>query len=291
MVAVVLGTSGCTSVARKIIQGTDHGAAAAMVAESERHELLALATGDGTKIAAMFGMALEADGRVRADAATRPTVIYCYPGGYTLQRSEESFERWRRLGVNVIVPEYPGFGMSDGEPTEEGCYAAAEAAWRYLNSCDDIDREAIFAAGWSVGGGAAVDLASRRPMRGLIVFGTATRMADVVERLADQKAPWKWIPRGVIGLLVSKVRLDSVSKMPAVGCPVLVVEGAADELVPREMTDRLAAAARTRVTRYTVDGARHGDLLKGVREEMWAKVGAWVEEVGASEVRATRSRS
>ena len=277
--AVMFAGSGCTSVARKIIQGTDHGAPAAVVAESERHELLELTTREGTKIAAMFGAALDAEGNARADAARRPTVIFCYPGGYTLRRTEEIFQRWRRRGANVIVPEYPGFGMSEGEPTEEGCYAAAEAAWMYLNSRDGIDREKIVAAGWSVGGGAAVDLASRRPVRGLIVFGTATGMADVVERIADESAPWKWIPRWTIELLVSKVRLDSVSKMPAVGCPVLVVEGGADELVPKEMTDRLVAAARTRVTRHTVPGARHGDLLKEEREELWRVVEAWMEEV------------
>src|SRR5262245_62200403 len=37
----------------------------------------------------------------------------------------------RSLGSNVLMIDYPGFGRSEGRPTENGCYLAADAAWHF----------------------------------------------------------------------------------------------------------------------------------------------------------------
>jgi pimeloyl-ACP methyl ester carboxylesterase len=92
----------------------------------------------------------------------RPTVIFFYGNGACLAYMGEVFNGFRRLGMNVLVPEYPGYGMSGGKPTEKGFYAAADAGYDYLAQRPDIDHDRIDAAGWSMGSAVAVDLASRR---------------------------------------------------------------------------------------------------------------------------------
>ena len=54
-----------------------------------------------------------------------------------LAASKPEFDRFRRLGLNVIVPDYIGYGMSEGHPSEKGCTATADAAYDYLVSSED----------------------------------------------------------------------------------------------------------------------------------------------------------
>jgi len=276
LVSLGFGASGCVNVSRKVIQGTGRGADWAVVPEGADYELVTLTTAGGTRIVAQFGKATDAAGATLADYARRATVIYGYPGGYTLKRSQPEFAAWRRLGVNVIVPEYPGFGMSAGEPGEAGCFAAFDAAYDYVRQRPDLASSPVVVAGWSVGGGAAVDLASRRPVAGLIAIGTSTNIDDVVRHIAAQKAPFSWLPGWFVGWLVKGRLLDSAAKMPAVSCPVLLVRGGNDELIPAEMTQRLAAAARTKVTIHTVPGAKHGDVLEVGGPALWRVSGDWL---------------
>ena len=71
---------------------------------------------------------------------------------------------FRRLGANVMIPDYVGYGLSGGSPSEAGCYATADTAYEHLKGRKDVDPGKIVAAGWSMGGGVAVDLAARRPV-------------------------------------------------------------------------------------------------------------------------------
>ena len=279
LVASALWVSGCTTVRRGVIQGTDHAATTAMVVPLAEEELVPLRTADGTAIVALFGKATDADGRPLTDAASRPTVLYCYPGGHTVQRSRAVFDGFRRLGCNVLVPEYPGFGMSAGRATERGCYAAADAAWAWLQTRSDIDRDRIVLAGWSVGGGVAVDLAARRSPAGLIVIGTSTRIQDVVRNLADRRGSTAWIPSWFLWMITAQCRLDSVAKIPAVACPVLVVYGERDELATKRMAEQLAAAAKPGAALVRIDGVGHGDFFRVNAEPLWRELGAWMSEL------------
>lgn len=268
---------------RGVLQGTDHGQPAAAIAPVAGEELVALTTRSGTKIVALFGAATEADGRARADAAQRPTVLYFYPGGYTVQRSRAVFDGFRRLGCNVLVPEYPGFGLSSGKPTEGGCYEAADAAWAYLQTRPDLDRRRIVVAGWSVGGGVAVDLAARRPAAGLIVIGTSTRIQDVARNLADRRGQTAWIPSWFLWTVTAQCRLDSIAKIPAVTCPTLIVYGERDELATKAMAERLAAAAKPSAKLVRIDGVGHGDFFRVDPAPLWSELGTWLESQNAKD--------
>jgi hypothetical protein len=86
-------------------------------------ELLTLTTAKGDKVAALFGTAQASDGTKLPDADRRPTVIFFYGNAMCLKEARQEFSDFRRLGVNVLIPEYAGYGMSDGEVSETNCYA------------------------------------------------------------------------------------------------------------------------------------------------------------------------
>jgi fermentation-respiration switch protein FrsA (DUF1100 family) len=234
--------------------------------------VLRLQTRDGTRIAAEFCDALDAKGQHLTDPDQRPTVIFFYARAMHL--SEEPTQKladyFRRMGVNVLIPEYPGYGMSEGRATEKGCYAAADAAYDYAVQRAGGRQARIIIAGWSLGTGVAVDLASRRPASGLIIVGAFTSIRE----MARTMVPWplRWLANP----MTARCRFDNLTRIPAMSCPILIVYGAEDTFVPPEMSKRLAAAAEAKVTSLPVAGAHHADVWTVGGEALWQMIADWI---------------
>jgi uncharacterized protein len=219
----------------------------------------------GSKVTALFGRAM------RADPATAPTLLYFYGNDLWLQKSLEVFQLLRTLGVNVLMPEYVGYGLSEGKPSERACYATADAAYDHLLSRGDVDSKKIIAMGASLGGAVAIDLASRRPVAGLITLITFSSMRELAKHLLPH-LPVHWLLR---------YRFDSLTKIRNVTCPTLIAHSQGDDLIPRVMADRLAAAAGGPVTRVDLEKASHRqfELLQAVETELFPSVHAFLSEV------------
>lgn len=239
---------------RMIFPGSStQGTAEAVLIPQPGLELLRLTTAKGVAVAATFGAALTENGQPHPDAAKRPTLLYFYGNGWCMRWAVESdMEHFRRLGVNVLIPDYVGFGMSGGAPAESGCYETADACYDHLRRREDIDPEKLVAIGRSLGGAVAIDLASRRKVAGLVAFCTFTRM------VAMAKKRFPLLPAS----LLLKHRFDSIDKIARVRCPILLGHGSLDQIVPAQMSAALALATAkgTPVTSFTVPGADHNDF-------------------------------
>ena len=232
-------------------------------------ERVDLRTTDGTPIAAVFGPAARPDGSPDPAAATRPTVLFFYGNAGSVAGSWEQFDHLRRLDVNVMIPDFPGYGASGGTPTERSLYATADAAYAALLARPDIAPAKLIVAGWSLGGGVAVDLASRRPVGALATFNAFTSLPDMAARVLP------WLP----GRYLCRYRFDNLAKMPAVRCPTLICTGDLDVLVPSIMGDRLAAAAGGPVTRVRLAAADHNTIFDADPETLWPAVRRLVDAV------------
>src|SRR5262249_46766860 len=155
----------------------------------------------------------------------------------------------RRLGLNVIIPDYLGYGLSSGKPSEIGCRQTGEAALTALQSRGFPDSQ-IIVGGWSLGGAVAIGLASRYPVGGLIAFSTFTSTQDMSGRLFPVALPQ----------FLFVHRFESLKKMPLIACPVLLGHGRCDRLVPFPMHERLAAATVSPLSRVIVENAEHNDF-------------------------------
>jgi fermentation-respiration switch protein FrsA (DUF1100 family) len=213
-------------------------------------KLVRLKTRRGESVAALFGPALTSDGQPDPGAAGRPTLIYFYGNAMCLNDADSEFEQFRRLGLNVLIPDFVGFGMSSGSPSETGCYATADAAYDYLVSTCGVKPDRIVAGGWSLGGAVAVDLAAHQEVGGLIIFSTFTSVTDMARRL---------LPLVPVSLLL-RHRFDSLGKIDRVRCPILIAHGRRDRIAPFPMAPRLATAAKSPVTTLWIDEADHNDF-------------------------------
>lgn len=237
----------------------------AVVGAQPGRELLALSSEGGERIAALFGPALCASGAPHPRPASRPTILYFYGNAMCIADCLVEFERFRRLGINMLVPEFLGYGMSEGKASEAGVYATGEAAWRHLRQRKDIDAGRIFVAGWSLGSAAAVELASKHPVAGLMVFSSFTSMAE----LARTAVPWA--PTSLL-----RHHFENERKMKKVNAPILIVHGRRDSIIPFEMSLRLKSAA-PQAQLLEISSADHNDLFDVGAEEIYPAIARFME--------------
>ena len=83
-------------------------------------------------------------------------------GGNLSHRCKFAQEMREKLGRSVLIADYPGYGKCTGEPSETGCCQAADAALDWLQVAHNLPTEKVILMGESLGGGVAVDAASRR---------------------------------------------------------------------------------------------------------------------------------
>jgi fermentation-respiration switch protein FrsA (DUF1100 family) len=151
-------------------------------------------------------------------------------------------------GNGVLLTSYRGYSGNPGWPSEEGLYEDGRAA------LDFVARPGarVVLQGFSLGSGVAVQLATERPVDGLILEAPYTSTVDVAA------AAFPWVP---VRFLM-RDRFDSVSKIAAIKVPVLLTHGTQDEVIPADQFDRLYAAIRGPKTRAVFDGATHADLAR-----------------------------
>ncbi len=154
-----------------------------------------------------------------------------------------------RLGVNVFLFDYRGYGRSEGQPTEKGTYLDGDAAVAAMLARPDVDPARIVLAGHSLGAGVATETALRHPPAGLVLESPFTSVAD----MAKQAIPF--LP---VGLFLT-TRYETERKIAKVGCPVLVIHGDQDEVIPFEQGIKVYEAAPRPKTFFRLHGAMHND--------------------------------
>jgi uncharacterized protein len=187
--------------------------------------------------------------------AAAPTLLYLHGTFRNLYRNLPKIEALREAGFSVLAVDYRGWGQSTPiVPSEATIYADAEVAWAELvRRQSDPKQRVIF--GHSMGGGVAVELASRRRQGAdygaLILESTFTRLPDV----ASAAAWW-----GPIAALFASQKFDSVQKIGRVDAPILMIHGQADQTVPVRLGRELRDAARGAIRWVEIPEGSHSTL-------------------------------
>jgi pimeloyl-ACP methyl ester carboxylesterase len=231
-------------------------------------ELITLTTKRGEKVVAFFGPALLPDGKPHPAPMSRPAFLYFYGNAMCLAYAEPEFDRFRRLGLNVMIPDYLGYGLSSGKPSESGCRETAEACLENLQT-RGFKTSRIIVGGWSLGGAVAIDLAHRQPVGGLIAFSSFTSAQDMARNLIPIPLP----------RLLFHHRFENLNKIPSITCPILLGHGRLDTLVPFAMFGRLAAAAKAPLTKLVIDHAEHNDYYDVGGKEIDQAIMTFVDQL------------
>lgn len=164
----------------------------------------------------------------------RGTLLYCHGNGANIANRVNLCADLHRLGVNVFIFDYRGYGRSKGWPTEKGTYRDARAAFEVVRAkYDDAEEPPVVVYGASLGGPIAAQLALDKPVKGLVIeasFPSAVELGRVLY-------PWlpvRWLAR---------YRYDAASRVSRSDVPKLFASSREDALVPFELGYQLYEAA------------------------------------------------
>ena len=128
----------------------------------------------------------------------------------------------RILNVNVMSYDYTGYGLSDGEPAEERVYADIDAAFEYLTQVVNLRPNQIILYGRSLGGGPSTYMAQKMSLAGTPVRGVVLQ------------SPFLSAYRVAFHFRYSMLgdKFCNVDRMGEITCPVFLIHGTNDEVVP-----------------------------------------------------------
>ncbi len=170
-----------------------------------------------------------------AKSDSSPWVIYFHGKGADIASGGNihHYEQLRGLGLNVLAPEYTGFGGVIGEPSEAGLNADAMRAYLYLRNQRHIEPKNIVLYGWSLGSAVAVTLASKVEKAAVILEGAPASVAAIGQHR---------YPVFPVRLLIHNP-FESIERIGRIGAPVLFLHSPEDQTVPISEARRLFEAA------------------------------------------------
>jgi len=196
--------------------------------------------------------------------AARHTVWFFHGNAESLADIEPFLREMHAAGFAVFAYDYPGYGVSDGTPSEQAIYAANAAARRHLTEKLGVPIERVILFGRSLGGGPATDLATREPFAGLVLQSTFMSVFRVV-------TGWRILPFD---------QFENLRKLPRVRCPVFVMHGTADEVIAFSHGERLYAAAPGPKRHLWIEGAQHNNFTFLAGDRLWRELREFADELG-----------
>lgn len=205
-------------------------------------DLVRFTAADGTRVVCRYW----------PNPAAKFTLLWFHGNGEDLGAVSEYITSYRQAGFAILAMEYRGYGQSDGTPSEASTYADAKQAYEWLKQ-QGIPPGRIILFGYSLGGGPAVELAKYEPVAGLVLQSCFVSAYRVMTRVP----------------LFPGDKFENLKKLPQVRCPVMIIHGTADEVVPFWNGEQLYAAAPGLKFRLFVEGGTHSGLAGQAGEPYW----------------------
>jgi len=173
-----------------------------------------ITTDDGARVEAWYFPTADATRQA-------PAVIFFHGNAELIDFNLSLVKRYHDRGINVLLPEFRGYGRSTGSPSQKSLVADAALFLNWLERQPGVDASRLIFHGRSLGTGIAVQLAALRPPDALILESPFTSISALAARF------------GAPAFLVRHpFRTDRV--LPTLNCKVLILHSRSDEIVPFE---------------------------------------------------------
>jgi len=139
---------------------------------------------------------------------------------------QKKTEKW--LQVTIFAFEYPGYGCSEGSPNETSINDRIRLCFQFLRDEWNIQSKHIILFGRSIGTGPCTTLASECSQKGIKIGGLI---------LQSPYKSVKEIVKHLMGKIAGSIivnRWNNEQEITKVTCPVLIIHGKLDNLIPYE---------------------------------------------------------
>jgi len=170
----------------------------------------------------------------------RPTalVIFAHGNAERIEFCDEELAQFLRWGLGVLLVEFPGYGRSEGKPTQSSITETFVKAYDLMTRRKDVDSARIILYGRSIGGGAICSLLSQRPAAAVILMSTFSSVRS-------------FAPRYLVPPFLVRDPFDNLSAIRNYHGPLLILHGKQDEVIPYAHGKRLFdASSNARLVSY-----------------------------------------
>jgi fermentation-respiration switch protein FrsA (DUF1100 family) len=230
------------------------------------YETVRLDTEDGETLHGWWIPAPDVSRETSSDASAK-TLLFFHGNAGNISGRLESVQQFHRLGLNVLIVDYRGYGQSTGTPSEQGIYNDAEACWRHLTEARGIAPADVVLFGRSMGGGAATWLATQHRPSALILESVFTTVPDVGAH------HYSFLP--VRALATNQ--FDNESRVAEIDAPKLHIHSREDRVVPFRLGRRVYEAAAEPKQFLEIEGG-HNDGFLVSEDEYLRTIEEFLEE-------------
>ena len=201
---------------------------------------------------------------VAANEPTARAVLIFHGNGESISDWARVQARLHAVGIASMVFDYSGFGGSTGTPSVVHLREDAQAAYQAFVA-QWPQAQARYVLGHSLGNAVMLDLLPdlQPSLAGVVVHAGFTSAREMATR-TGLAPPW-------LAPLLPDL-WNSETAMVRQGPPMLVMHSDADEVIPPQMGQRLAAAAGARAHFVALRGFRHDSLYEDVAAEEWQPI-------------------
>jgi fermentation-respiration switch protein FrsA (DUF1100 family) len=153
------------------------------------------------------------------DSSPRPVVIFAHGNAELIDFCVQELMPFTQLGIGVLLVEFPGYGRSEGRPSQKTITETFTAAYDTITRRADIDANGVILYGRSIGGGAVCALLKERPAAAVILMSTFTSVRSFAKRYLAPP-------------ILVRDPFDNVAAIEKYKGPVLIIHGRHDEIIP-----------------------------------------------------------
>ncbi|NPV90632.1 MAG: prolyl oligopeptidase family serine peptidase [Firmicutes bacterium] len=207
-----------------------------------------------------------------ADKAS-PTMLYFHGNGEVVSDYDELSPFFNMAGVNLAVADYRGYGASEGVPTFNDLVSDAADIFECVRA-EQSKRgmpPGLWVMGRSMGSISALEIGARFPdlIKGLIIESGFLSPVRLIKSFGLSTP----------GLDIDQVERDDREKARSIRCPVLILHGEYDSLVPLREAEHLYENLGSPDKRMLViPGADHNDIMFVGLEQYFNAIQRFIKE-------------
>jgi len=189
----------------------------------------------------------------------RPTIIFSHGNGCDIGQCYDILTLCGEMDINIIIYDYPGYGLHDGFPSQNSCFLTIERVYNYVIECG-VKYNNIILFGQSIGTGPTTWLAKKlcttnKDPKSIILMSPYTSALGVVSESVASTVRSSYI--------VSNETLDifdNYHHIQNVTCPVKIIHGTTDSIIPYNQGLKIHQTSQNSLSMGSITGGGHNDL-------------------------------
>jgi hypothetical protein len=175
-------------------------------------------------------------------------VLYFHGNKQNITRYAKAAPAFTSRGYDVWMIDYPGYGKSTGDFTEQRLYDWALVFYKLAQA--RYSKDSIIIYGKSMGTGIAAQLATIRDCKALVLEAPYYSFPSIIG---------SWLPVYPLNKMIH-FKLPTWQYVKEVTNPIVIFHGTSDNTIPYRNSKKLKPYLKATDEYITIEGGRHNDL-------------------------------